>query len=282
MLLSLCLSLAVLAQGMFFVTLHDKPNNVLTYDSNFKFKGNLISNSASLDELRGMAVFQDYMFVANSHDTDSKIVRVPKCGGQATDFITAGLDHPYDIAVDSTAGLLYAANQDTGNVNVYNARTGALMNLFANVSNPRGVEVDQKGNVFVASEGFNAVLAFSNQGRLLWSLPFDNPIGLAIGALNDKTEVLLVGSNSDSASSFYASFNLTSFQTSGSLPPRLQTYSDKKLLHPAGVVLQNDTIYGFDQTHQSLLTWQAKSGKFLDSVLDVSGPPEQLDYEECD
>jgi len=266
------------SSGLFLVTLHDKPNNVLLFDSDFKPKGELIASGQDLDELRGMAVYQDFVFVCNAHDSSSKIVRVPKCGGAAVDFITGNLAHPYDIAVDSHSALIYLDNQDTGNVNVYNANTGAFLSVFANVSNPRGVEVDQRGNVFVASEDFNAVLAFSKDGHLIWSLPMSSPIGLTTGLLNDGTEVLLVGSNHDSTDSLIASFNLTDFHVSGTTPRLLQTYAHKKLLHPAGVLLQNDVVFGFDQTGQTLLSWKASSGKYIASVLDVSGPPEQIQF----
>jgi len=267
------------SSGLFLVTLHDKPNNVLLFDSSTsKPMGELITSGQNLDELRGMAIYQDFVFVCNAHDTSSKIVRVPKCGGAAVDFITQNLAHPYDIAVDRTSALLYLDNQDTGSINVYNANTGAFLNVFANVSNPRGLEVDQKGNVFVASEAFNAVLAFSQAGRLIWSLPFDSPIGLTTGFLSDGTEVLLVGSNHDSTASFIASFNLTEFHVSGTTPDQLQTFAHKSLLHPSGVLLLNDIVFGFDQDGQSLLSWKATSGKFLSSVLDVSGPPEQIEF----
>jgi len=90
--------------------------------------------------------------------------------------------------------------------------------------------------------------------------------------------VLLVGSNEDSTSSRYESYNLTQFHATGLAPPLLTKFTHAKLIHPAGVVLVDDVVYGLDQVHQTVLSWKATSGSFLGSLLTLAGPPEQIQF----
>lgn len=76
--------------------------------------------------------------------------------------ITAGLNNPSRIAVDSS-GNLYVANHGGNNVTIYSAAGGGLIDTIADPSlnGPLGVAVDAKGDVYVANNTNDSVSVFT-------------------------------------------------------------------------------------------------------------------------
>jgi hypothetical protein len=87
----------------------------------------------SISELRGMAVYGGYLYVANSHKSDTKILRymctVPSgpfvyADTYATPDTTPGLMHPYQPVFDEE-GNLFVTSQDTYVVTKFDAKDSA-------------------------------------------------------------------------------------------------------------------------------------------------------------
>jgi sugar lactone lactonase YvrE len=83
-------------------------------------------------------------------------------GGEATQ---AGLNAPYDVAIDS-AGSLYIA--DTGNVRIRKVDTRGLITTLTgptHMVDPRGIAVNVAGSVFIAAPLLNRIVALDGNGN---------------------------------------------------------------------------------------------------------------------
>ncbi len=87
----------------------------------------------TISELRGMALFEGYLYVANSHKSDTKILRYaitdptgpfPYADTYATPDTTPGLLHPYQPVFDGE-GNLFVTSQDTYVVTKFDAKDSA-------------------------------------------------------------------------------------------------------------------------------------------------------------
>ena len=89
----------------------------------------------TVSELRGMAISGGYLYVANSHKSDTKILRYtctdpagpfPYADTYATPDTTPGLMHPYQPVFDGE-GNLFVTSQDTYVVTKFDARDSAAL-----------------------------------------------------------------------------------------------------------------------------------------------------------
>ena len=183
-----------------------------------------IGSGESAPQPRGLAALPDgSVLIACADDTDSKLLRLPdpRCGlrGRAAcappqRWASAGLAHPYGLALDTSAaaagrGLIFVSNQDSGVVTAYD-----VMMIRNNESMPTGVYdgvrtsygskpgaldlrgvAARAGRLYVAAEARDAVYVHdASTGVLLGAIAVRAPIALALDA---TTGDLLIGSNED-------------------------------------------------------------------------------------
>ena len=82
------------------------------------------------------------------------------------------LDHPYDVALDGTAGYAYVADTENDRIAVFEGATGRhVANITDGLDTPYGVAVDPAtGTVYVADTGNDRVRVFNHTGaRASWS-----------------------------------------------------------------------------------------------------------------
>ena len=116
---------------MFFVTFHQKIDNVYAYDDD----GNQLSTSVldkPGDELRGIYLEGSYLYVVDGGKKESKVYCYT---GSATSYKRAGtfvspkdansIDHPFAVAFDGQ-GNCYISNQNTNVVAAFEVADGGL------------------------------------------------------------------------------------------------------------------------------------------------------------
>lgn len=172
----LLLLLLLLESGVcgsyFYVTFHggsNGMNNLYRYSLDGKPMGSIITNAESLRELRGMQPIGSSLLVCNAYKLDSRVVKVPLCGGEAETYTTSNLSHPYGIALNPSRDTFYTSNQNSGEISMFSVQTGQPIGSgsFAMTEDPRGIAVDATGNLYVASKGKNALQVFDSTGNLV-------------------------------------------------------------------------------------------------------------------
>ena len=168
--------------------------------------------SGAFPQPRGMAALPDgSVLVACADNADSKLVRVPdpRCAVGACSpprlWATAGLSHPYGVAVDVGSSRVLVSNQDSGAVSAVpyggsgSYGGGNTSAFYAYGGKPgqvglRGVAVDAaKRRVYVAAEGRDTVYVHdAGSGALLGAIAVHAPIAVTV---EPSSGDLIIGCN---------------------------------------------------------------------------------------
>lgn len=96
------------------------------------------------------------------------------------------------ISLDTTnSKLLYIARYSSGDVRIYNSRTLALVGSLSGITNPQGVALDSRRNVYVVDQGLNVVKVFHRgAGTPFETLTDPDGSALQVAVGNDGTVYL--------------------------------------------------------------------------------------------
>eukprot|EP01089_Gocevia_fonbrunei_P009915 TRINITY_DN2236_c0_g1_i1.p1 TRINITY_DN2236_c0_g1~~TRINITY_DN2236_c0_g1_i1.p1 ORF type:complete len:314 (+),score=54.59 TRINITY_DN2236_c0_g1_i1:3-944(+) len=244
-------------------------NNIYKYSTSGYYKGTLLTSTAGLDELRGMAVdpVSNKLYFCNSHETDSFIGVVDQCGGAYAQYSSSNLAHPYGIAI-SSSGEMYVSNQDGAfPITRFNISVSSNGAVFTDASSTtRGLALDAAGNIYFASETANVIEVFNPSGSPTGTIQVDTPIGVHVDQANN---MLYVGSNG-------ATKAIYSYNIANSLSITAK-YTQSGFGHPAGIAVINGVLYALDQKHLSLVAWNVASSAYLGTIVSGFGDaPEDL------
>jgi len=254
-------------------------NDIRVYDFNsthhFASDGVALSPSLvknlDLQNLRGIKVVGNVLFLVSAHSTKSKIVMTDKCIFQkkvkvAKTFTIDSLNHPYGIAYSD--GKLYITNQNTDQVLLYSLHDGfgASALIFAKVPHPRGIVIDISGKIWVASNRGH-LFVFASSGELVKKLKIPHPVGVTIDV---ATGNVIVGSVHGSNSGIYIIDHLNL-----KVITKLIVTPPYKLTHPAGVVVIEQRLFVIAQDQRVLYGWNLATNKFMGVILEQGQMPER-------
>lgn len=172
-------------------------NKVSVFDQDGAFLGDMTGAGLSLPF--GLHVEGDDVYVV-SQANNSVFAHIHHHGEDAGEQLelvelvppTAGLATPFYPTVER--GVLYVSSGATNEVLRFDATTGAPLGVFASgngLAQPRGVDFDSDGNLYVSSYLSNQVKVFDRHGAFVKDLAsITSPCGLTI---NDD-DVICVGS----------------------------------------------------------------------------------------
>eukprot|EP01088_Endostelium_zonatum_P017078 TRINITY_DN486_c0_g1_i1.p1 TRINITY_DN486_c0_g1~~TRINITY_DN486_c0_g1_i1.p1 ORF type:complete len:279 (+),score=70.79 TRINITY_DN486_c0_g1_i1:212-1048(+) len=266
-LVGLVLILGVIRAQELYVTFHGGSesgvNNIEAYSLTGTHLKSVVTNPSGLDELRGMAIFNNNLYFANAYKEASFVGQVPVCGGSYSKAFTTNLQHPYGVAASSNS--LYVSNQDNNLITQYSP--GATNKVFATSSkSPRGVAVAPNGNVIFSDEKSDKVEIYSVNGYKVNEIKIEKPIGLYV---DSNSNTLYVGSNGKNTKQVVA-YSLSGYSQVG-------TYTHSSMGHPAGITSYNGQLYVLDQDNTSLIYFSVASQTYLGTLArNLPDKPEQL------
>ncbi len=157
--------------------------------------------------------------------------------------ITQGIDAPSRLFFDSS-GTLWVANLGNNTVTAYNNLTtpgGRLVKTVSNsqIQRPLGLAVDDYGDVFVANNSANDIIALNIADHLIESPTVDNS-GFeftAPGALAIQGQNLYAGFGSTSSEDAVISYNLGEFLTGD--PAEITVFNDNVNTGPTGIAFDS-------------------------------------------
>jgi hypothetical protein len=195
-------------------------------------------------------------------------------GSASTPTITAGLNVPYGVAVD-TAGKIYVANfvnngGNTGTLTTYNADGSPSTPTITGLNGPVGVAVDSAGKIYVANINSSTVTTYNADGTQATptiTTGLNRPFGVAVGAAG-KIYVLNNGTLPGT---------LTTYNADGS--PSTPTIS-AGLIFPGGVAVDAaGKIYVVNQCDQqcgantgTLTTYNADGSPSTPTITGLNHP----------
>ena len=143
-----------------------------------------------LDEPRGVAVsLQGVVYVA---DTGNRRLQVfDEAGELVAEWGEGVLGEPFDLAVGGD-GRVYVVDTEHDSLFIFSP-DGRLESTWGDrwgLFDPRGVDVDREGNIYIANTGGNVVLKVSAQGEVLERY---GTTGSGPGQLNQPTDVAVDG-----------------------------------------------------------------------------------------
>jgi DNA-binding beta-propeller fold protein YncE len=143
-----------------------------------------------LDEPRGVAVsLQGVVYVA---DTGNGRLQVfDEAGELVAEWGEGVLGEPFDLAVGGD-GPVYVVDTEHDSLFIFSP-DGRLESTWGDrwgLFDPRGVDVDREGNIYIANTGGNVVLKVSAQGEVLERY---GTTGSGPGQLNQPTDVAVDG-----------------------------------------------------------------------------------------
>jgi len=299
------LASACLGPPFLYVTFHD---SVLGWGSVEKFSrdgcslGNPISADLTLlTATRGMAIIDDYFYLASSKTSDSRILQFGQCSkGKGAlkkgvrpyigDFITQldtslGLDHPYGIAVDRNEGM-YISCQNTdcilrfdsnGNPmpapSYFNGSQGLWPGLFAQFdrfgNGARGLDF-VGDNLWAASEDAGGIDIIDPNGFPVGFYELSKPIGVHYDAKSN----LVYLSSRDNLDPKIIALNPTNMTT-------VREYRVLLELHPTGMVVHDDMLFVIGQITDKLYTFNTTTGELLGSIVKFDGTAEEIALSPC-
>ncbi len=115
---------------------------------------------------------QTFIYVSDAGNFDKgpwKILQYDEKGESPLEYITDGLAWPQDILFIEEKNEVWISNLSSGNINRYNAETGELIGLFANVSGgPTRIKIGKDNLLYVLQwSGNGKVLRYSLEGSFI-------------------------------------------------------------------------------------------------------------------
>lgn len=95
-----------------------------------------------------------------------------------------GLNRPFDVSVDTERGRIYVADYENGRILKLNTR-GEMLSQGVGFNRPKGVEVDDAGDFYVAETGGDLLKVFDPSDRSLLTLGpegFNRPQGTVVSS----------------------------------------------------------------------------------------------------
>lgn len=223
------------------------------YSGTGAFVRTLFGNTHRLRNPRGMTMGADgALLVAQSSNTAPAVLRIANpcvpsaVGALAAGSWTAGLRHPYGLALGAVSGDLFVSNQDSSAITRYQVTSGSLVASpwVGNLQQPRGVAASKIGSsILVGVRDQNVVLELDERSATqLRSFNIPSPIGVYVTPDNR----LIAGSSKDNA------LRMWDLQ-SGNL---LATVQNAQMNHPAGMqLLDNSTLLVLSQDDRTVVQW---------------------------
>ncbi len=190
----------------------------------------------------------------------NSVLKINPTNGQILDTITEGISSPTRLAFSGDD--LYVTNTGNNTVTVYDALTFTLEETIseAAINRPDGVAVDAYGDVYIADNGANNVIALNTNGRLAETLTEDNsafeftsPGALAIHGKNIYAGFGGGGRNA------VISYNLGEFLTG--YPLEIRQYNDNVNTGPTGIAFDSSgNIYISEYTSGTAVKYKPSKG----------------------
>jgi sugar lactone lactonase YvrE len=193
--------------------------------------------NAQLNGPQGLAFdTKGNLWVANSNA--SQVLELNPSNGKVLHKITKGVSSPSRLAFDSL-GNLWVVNGGNGTITGYNKNL-QLFSTYQDASGPLGVAVDGNGDIYIANNKANDIVALNvGFGRLVETLTQDNsgfPF-TAPGALAIKGENLYAGFGPDGSENAVISYNAGEFLTGD--PAEITVYGDNVNNGPTGIAVDS-------------------------------------------
>jgi len=215
------------------------------------------------------------LWLANSGDNN--VLELNPSTGAILNTITNGVSSPTRLAFDSQ-GRLWVTNLGNNTVTTYTNLSVSGAKLVgtltsSSISRPLGLAVDAYGDVYVADNSTNAVVAFNINGGLIETLTKDKS-GFAFtapGVIVIHGQNIYVGLGPNIGTNAVISYNVGEFLTGD--PQEITVFNDNVDTGPTGVAFDSaGNVYISEYTTPSWVKY-SPSGKLLLAVkTGVNGP----------
>jgi DNA-binding beta-propeller fold protein YncE len=201
---------------------------------------------AQLHNPNGLAVdSRGHLWIANNGA--NSVLKVNASTGQILQRITDGLDGPSRLSFDSL-GNLYVANTSGNTITEYDTAytnsgpgPGTLTRTISGsfIQRPLGVAVDAYGDVYIANNGANNVVAVNIDGGLVETLTVDNSgfSFTAPGALAIYGQDLYLGLGPGSGENAVIAYNVGEFLTGD--PKEQVVFTNASYTGPTGITFDS-------------------------------------------
>jgi DNA-binding beta-propeller fold protein YncE len=156
------------AQGQIYVA--DMYNsNISIFNSDGKFI-KYFGNKGDFTKPAGLSIDGDKIYIS---DAEKNQIMVYKLDG--TKLLAFGVKGDKDGQINSPNAVLHVGNKiyvsDTGNdrLEVFDEQGKFLLKVTSELANPRGLSVDNQGNIYCVSSLANKVVVFNSKGVMLFS-----------------------------------------------------------------------------------------------------------------
>ena len=130
----------------------------------------------------------------------------------------------------------------------------------------RGSKAEPQGQLWVANQDLDMVVAVDHLGRFIGQVPVPNPIGLTF--CPDQA-LVFVGSKKGNQGNPGAVFAIDPATRAVVRTYQLPA-TEGTLDHPAGLSVHGNTLYVAEQTANAVLAFDIPSGRFVKVVVDLN------------
>jgi DNA-binding beta-propeller fold protein YncE len=215
------------------------------------------------------------LWLANSGG--NSVLEIDPTNGQVLNTITEAVSSPTRLAISGgDLYVTYVTNLGANTVTVYDLLTLTLEKTIASpaINRPLGIAIDFYGDVYIADNSANNVIALNMDGHLAETLTEDNsgfeftaPGALAIHGKNIYAGFGGPGKNAVN------SYNVGEFLTGD--PLEIKQYNDNVNTGPTGVAFDSaGNVYISEYTSATAVKYKASKGTEPELVIsqDVGGP----------
>jgi YVTN family beta-propeller protein len=202
------------------------------------------------------------LWVANN--TGNQVLELNPTTGAVLNTLTTGISGPTRLVFDDSN--LYVTNFNSDTVTVYN-KSLKLTRTISGLSHPLGVAVDTYGDVYVANNLANNIVAFNIAGDNVLTLtedesdfPFSAPGALAISG--QDIYVATIGGD-------VISYNVGNFLTA--FPYEITKFTDSVSTGPTGIIVKG-SVYICYRYSNDVVKYNATGKKLLTISSNLSLP----------